>query len=81
MIHPIVGIIENEISIKIDDSEVEDYFYVPFKFFINKKNKITRKVKIKNTDIPVFEYHYKDYRIWGAPAAITSSLFSLLRLK
>lgn len=81
LIHPIVGIIENEISIKIDDSEVEDYFYVPFDFFINKKNKITRKIKIKNTDIPVFEYHYEDYRIWGATAAIISSLFSLLRLK
>ena len=81
LIHPIVGIIENEISLKIDDSEVEDYFYVPFNFFANKKNKITRIVKIKNTDIPVFEYRYNDYRIWGATAAIASSLFSLLRLE
>ena len=81
LIHPIVGIIENEISLKIDHSEVEDYFYVPFDFFANKKNKITRIVKIKNTDIPIFEYRYNDYGIWGATAAIASSLFSLLRLE
>tara|TARA_B100001057_G_scaffold336428_1_gene337239 strand:+ start:6993 stop:7625 length:633 start_codon:yes stop_codon:yes gene_type:complete len=81
LIHPIVGIIENEISLKIDNSEVEDYFYVPFNFFANKKNKIKRIVKIKNTDIPIFEYHYNDHRIWGATAAIASSLFSLLRLE
>ena len=81
LIHPIVGIIENEISFKIDDTEVEDYFYVPFDFFSDKKNKITRIVKIKNTDIPIFEYRYNDYRIWGATAAIASSLFSLLRLE
>ena len=35
--------------------------------------------KIKQINIPIFEYTYQNYRIWGATAAIISSLCSKIR--
>ena len=76
IITPIVGLLDADTVIKSNNSEVETYFSAPLSFFLNEKNKTVNSYKIKQINIPVFEYTYKNYRIWGATAAIISSLCS-----
>ena len=79
IITPIVGLLDEDIAIKSNKSEVETYFSAPLSFFLDVENKTVNSYKIKQINIPIFEYTYENYRIWGATAAIISSLCSKIR--
>jgi len=80
LIHPVVGVLDSDSSIAIDPSEVDSYFLAPLSFFLDTNNKKKKLHHIKSIKIPVYEYQFEDYRIWGATAAIISSLCKTLIL-
>ena len=79
IITPIVGLLDEGTIIKFNKSEVETYFSAPLSFFLDEENRTVNSYKIKQINIPIFEYTYQNYRIWGATAAIISSLCSKIR--
>ncbi|MEC9416015.1 MAG: CoA pyrophosphatase [Pseudomonadota bacterium] len=78
LIHPVVGVLDSNSSIVIDKSEVDSYFLAPLSFFLDKNNKKKKLHFIKSIQIPVYEYQFEGHRIWGATAAIISSLCKTL---
>ncbi len=78
LIHPVIGVLDSDSSIVIDPSEVDSYFLAPLSFFLDTNNKKKKLHHIKSIKIPVYEYQFEGYRIWGATAAIISSLCKAL---
>ena len=78
LIHPVIGVLDSDSSITIDPSEVDSYFLAPLSFFLYTNNKKKKLHHIKSIKIPVYEYQFEGYRIWGATAAIISSLCKTL---
>ena len=78
LIHPVIGVLDSNSSIAIDPSEVDSYFLAPLSFFLDTNNKKKKLHHIKSIKIPVYEYQFEGYRIWGATAAIISSLCKAL---
>ena len=78
LIHPVIGVLDSDSSITIDPSEVDSYFLAPLSFFLDTNNKKKKLHHIKSIKIPVYEYQFEGYRIWGATAAIISSLCKTL---
>lgn len=75
---PVVGFIEPGFELTLDRFEVEEVFEVPLAFFVDGAN-LTRSTRtVRGTTVPVFEYRYNDYRIWGATAQMLKSFVKIL---
>ncbi|MHA1270522.1 MAG: NUDIX hydrolase [Candidatus Helarchaeota archaeon] len=80
IISPYVGEIEdltvNEIV--INHNEVAEFFEVPLNIFLDKKNFFERFWNIKNIQVPIYYYTYKNYVIWGATGYIINQFIQIL---
>ena len=65
---PVVGFIEPVAERRIDAFEVAEVFEVPLAFFLDTANLHQSVRQYRNVEVPLFEYHYEDRRIWGATA-------------
>lgn len=54
IVHPFLGLIDNNIKISINQSEVDHYFYVPIEYLINNKpSEFINKIKVeRGEDFP-----------------------------
>jgi len=66
IIAPFVGLIQNDIPMKKQDSEVEEIYRIPINFFLDRNNFNETYFDIESKKFPV--YHYPKYGIWGATA-------------
>tara|TARA_R110001583_G_scaffold64345_1_gene186978 strand:+ start:5997 stop:6548 length:552 start_codon:yes stop_codon:yes gene_type:complete len=71
---PYVALVDNQLSLTIDDQEVKSVFEVPLHFILNKRN-IHKQHLVANKHRPfVYCIHYQNHLIWGATAHILKSL-------
>ncbi len=75
---PIVGIINEGYSFKIDKNEVEDLFEVPLKFLMSPENHKKETLFWKNKDRHFYSMPYEERYIWGATAGIIRNLYERL---
>ena len=74
VITPVVGLVPAWVGIQSDPSEVAEVFELPLKFIVDPAN-VNRGIRqIRDLEVPVLEYRYGAYRIWGATAQILYSL-------
>jgi 8-oxo-dGTP pyrophosphatase MutT (NUDIX family) len=65
---PVVGAVSPAAVIAVDPSEVELAFEVPLDFLLDKANARAAERDVGGRRLPIIEYRYREYRIWGATA-------------
>lgn len=75
-VYPLVGLIKEVGSLRINPDEVEDVFEVPLHFFLSRENHEKLYPIRQNKKHEVHFMPYKDKLIWGATAAILDKLAS-----
>ena len=65
---PIVGLVEPDISLTLDEREVEFAFEVPLSFLLDDRNQESSQRDVRGVIVPIIEFNYEQRRIWGATA-------------
>ena len=65
---PVVGIVSTEVELQLDRSEVELAFEVPLEFLLDKRNARAAERDFDGLKVPIVEFLYDGFRIWGATA-------------
>ena len=80
---PIVSVIKDYSSLKINKSEVDEVFYLPLEFLMNKNNhqeeSATYSHGNEKYDYVYSVLPYENYRIWGATAGMLINLYQILK--
>ena len=67
---PIVGLIDPEYELNIDETEVEFAFEVPLSFLLDPANRRLVEREFFGNKAQIMEFQYGEHRIWGATAFI-----------
>ena len=75
---PIVGIINEGYSYKLEVNEVDEIFEVPLDFLMSPENHKRESIFWKNKDRHYYAMPYENRYIWGATAGIIRNLYERL---
>ena len=78
VVTPVVGLIESEICLVLDPMEVVGVFEVPLDFLLDETNQRHSTREFQGVQIPILEFQYESYRIWGATASMLLALRKLI---
>jgi 8-oxo-dGTP pyrophosphatase MutT (NUDIX family) len=67
---PVVALIELRQDLVIDPLEVKSAFEVPLPFLLEEANQQHSEREFEGVMVPIAEFNYGQYRIWGATAAM-----------
>lgn len=79
---PVVGVIEQDFPLRLDEFEVAEVFEVPLEFLMNPANHERRSVALGGVSRTFYAMPYEGrrrYFIWGATAAMLRNLYHFLR--
>lgn len=76
---PIVARIAGPQKLKLDPGEVGAAFEVPLEFFMGDERKTVKMRHVKGMIFEMPEWHFKQYRIWGATAWIIDGLIKVIK--
>jgi len=79
VIMPVVGFLRKSVRIHPDPLEVADVIELPLSFLEDPQNESSSVRLVRGVELPLVEYNYLSYRIWGATAAILQSLANEIR--
>jgi 8-oxo-dGTP pyrophosphatase MutT (NUDIX family) len=65
---PVVGLVGEDVSLRLDRTEVDYAFEVPLDFLFDERNQRSCEREHEGVKIPTVEFHYEGRRIWGATA-------------
>ena len=75
---PVVGLVVPDISLTLDEREVEFAFEVPLSFLLDDKNQQSSQRELRGVIVPIIEFNYERRRIWGATANILVEFRNIL---
>ncbi|ANO51306.1 CoA pyrophosphatase [Woeseia oceani] len=78
---PIVGLMDANVVLQIDQREVAAAFEVPLAFLLDSANQEHSSRRYEGIEIPVIAYYYQARKIWGATAVMIAELQKKLLLK
>ena len=67
---PVVALVELRQDLIIDPIEVKSAFEVPLPFLLDASNQQASEREFAGVRVPIAEFNYGGYRIWGATAAM-----------
>jgi 8-oxo-dGTP pyrophosphatase MutT (NUDIX family) len=79
---PVVGVIERDFTLRLDDFEVAEVFEVPLGFLMDPSNHERRTITIDGVHRTFYAMPFQGrrrYFIWGATAAMLRNLYHFLR--
>jgi len=79
---PVVGLIEHDFTLRLDEFEVAEAFEVPLAFLMDPANHERRTIEIEGLSRTFYAMPYQGrrrYFIWGATAAMLRNLYHFLR--
>ncbi|MGH8445475.1 MAG: CoA pyrophosphatase [Solimonas sp.] len=79
IVTPVVGIIDNEPDLRIDDNEVAEVFEVPFSFIARRENFERKLLSRDGFNVPFYELNWQQHRIWGATAGMLWELAGYMK--
>lgn len=79
LITPVVGRVRPRAEPRLDRSEVAGVFEVPLDYVLDPANYRSVRRLVREHEIEATELAYGEHRIWGATAAILTSLYQLMR--
>ena len=71
---PVVGFVAAGFRLSLDHTEVESAFEVPLSFLLDKRNLRHSERDFRGARVPVVEFNFESWRIWGATAAMLLTL-------
>ena len=71
---PVVGLVAEDIPLRIDRTEVEYAFEVPLSFLLDSRNERALEREYQGRRVPTVEFHFEGEQIWGATAHILVEL-------
>lgn len=71
---PFVGLVDKELDLTVNASEVDEVFEVPLAFLTDESRILTHMVKRDKYEYPVYFIPWQDKMIWGATAAFVKAL-------
>jgi 8-oxo-dGTP pyrophosphatase MutT (NUDIX family) len=75
---PVVALVELRQELIIDPLEVKSAFEVPLPFLLDEGNQQLAERVFEGVTVPIAEFRFGRYRIWGATAGILIQLRKLL---
>ena len=75
---PVVALVELRRELVIDPVEVKSAFEVPLPFLLDEQNQESSEREFAGVRVPITEFNYGQYRIWGATASMLVELRSVL---
>ena len=75
---PVVALVELRRELVIDPVEVKSAFEVPLPFLLDEQNEESSEREFAGVRVPIAEFNYGQYRIWGATASMLVELRSVL---
>jgi 8-oxo-dGTP pyrophosphatase MutT (NUDIX family) len=75
---PVVALVELRRELVIDPLEVKSTFEVPLPFLLDASNEKASEREFAGVRVPIAEFIYGQYRIWGATAGILIELRKIL---
>ena len=75
---PVVGFIEPGFELTPDRFEVAEVFEVPLAFFLDEANLTHSTRTVRGITVPLFEYQYLEFRIWGATAQMLQGFIEII---
>ena len=67
---PVVALVELRQELIIDSVEVKSVFEVPLPFLLDEANQELSERVFEGVTVPIAEFNYGQYRIWGATAGM-----------
>ncbi len=67
---PVVALVELRRELSIDPVEVKSAFEVPLPFLLDEDNQEYSEREFEGVMVPIAEFNYGQYRIWGATAGM-----------
>ena len=77
LIHPFIGITENEPSWKLNKDEVDELILLKFNDLIKSDNGYCEEKNLNNNELKVPTFKILNLEIWGATAAVLSELIDI----
>lgn len=71
---PVIGLLNPNLSLAIDENEVEDAFEVSLSYVLDRDNHYIHWVERGNYRHPIYFIPYEETYIWGATAALIRTL-------
>ena len=78
LVTPVVGLIEGEPELEIDENEVAEVFEAPLSFLLDPASFERKLLSRDGLNVPFFELNYGSYRIWGATASMLVTFRDLI---
>ncbi len=75
---PVVGLVELRRKLVLDPVEVKSAFEVPLPFLLDEDNQEATQREFAGVTVPIAEFNYGEYRIWGATASMLIELRKIL---
>ncbi len=75
---PVVALVELRRELIIDPLEVKEAFEVPLPFLLDEANQELSEREFAGVTVPIAEFNYGQYRIWGATASMLIELRKFL---
>lgn len=75
---PVVALVELRQELVIDPVEVKSAFEVPLPFLLDVRNQQSSHREYAGVNVPITEFNYGQYRIWGATASMLVELRKFL---
>lgn len=75
---PVVGFVEPGFELVLDEFEVAEVFEVPLAFFLDAANMTRSTRAVRGITVPLVEYQYEHYRIWGATAQMLERFIKII---
>lgn len=75
---PVIGLVDPETPLSLDQTEVEFAFEVPLAFLLDRRNRLACEREWEGRRIPTSEFHYQGRKIWGATAQILIELEKII---
>ncbi len=72
---PVVGFVDEPFTPVPDPSEVAEVFEVPLGFLFDPVNQQRSMRAYFGTELPIFEFLYRHWRIWGVTAGVLMSFY------
>jgi 8-oxo-dGTP pyrophosphatase MutT (NUDIX family) len=76
---PVVGRVRPWGEATLDRAEVQSVFEVPLDYVLDPGNYRLARRRVRGDEVEVTELAYGEHRIWGATAAILTSLYQLMQ--
>lgn len=70
LVTPVVGLVEGDVRWRTDAAEVAEVFEVPLSHALDPGNFERRSLMREGLQLPFYELHWRNYRIWGATAGM-----------